>query len=120
MIKKVTFTVGQTVDNLCSVCELEQKHVVKAATKQGVITQLACEVCETLTTLSRGVKTSMSTGSSKNAAPYDRTRIYKKGQSMKHDKFGRGEITAVLDTHKIDVLFGDKTRRMIHGQSSSS
>jgi len=115
--KKEAFTVGQTIDSPCSVCEIEQKHIVKTATKQGVITQVACEVCETITTLSRGVKTSMSTGSSKNAAPYDRTRTYKKGQSMTHDKFGRGEITAVLDTHKIDVLFGDTTRRMIHGQT---
>jgi hypothetical protein len=59
----------------------------------------------------------MSTGSAKNAAPYDRKRVYRKGQSMTHDTFGRGEVTAVVDSHKIDVLFGDKTRRMIHAQN---
>ena len=116
-MKKAAFAVGGTVDELCSVCEIEQKHVIRAVTKQGVITQVACEKCETVTNLSRGVKTSMSTGSSKNAAPYDRKRVYKKGQSMTHDKFGRGEVTAVVDTHKIDVLFGDTTRRMIHAQN---
>lgn len=36
---------------------------------------------------------------------------------MTHDKFGRGEVTAVIEPHKIDVLFGDQTRRMIHDQT---
>ena len=36
---------------------------------------------------------------------------------MNHDIFGRGEVTAVIEPHKIDVLFGDHTRRMIHDQS---
>jgi hypothetical protein len=115
-MKKPVHKIGDLVDELCSVCEIEQKHVVRTVTKQGVITQVACEKCETVTNYTRGVKTSMSTGSSKNAAPYDRTRVYRKGQSMTHDKFGRGEVTAVVDSHKIDVLFGDTTRRMIHAQ----
>jgi hypothetical protein len=36
---------------------------------------------------------------------------------MTHDTFGRGEVVAVIESHKIDVLFGDRTRRMIHGQT---
>ena len=115
-MKKPANQVDDLVDELCSVCEIEQKHIVKAVTKQGTPTQLACEQCGTVTNYSRGVKTSMSTGSSKNAAPYDRTRVYKKGQSMTHDKFGRGEVTAVITTDKIDVLFGDTVRRMLHGR----
>ena len=111
--------VGDLVEELCSVCEIEQRHIVRTVTKQGVITQLACEKCDTVTNLSRGVKTSMSTGSGKNAAPYDRMRVYKKGQSMTHDKFGRGEVTLVVTSDKIDVLFGDTTRRMLHGQTAN-
>jgi hypothetical protein len=114
---KKKYAIGDKVDELCSVCEIEQQHFVRTATKQGVITQIACEKCETVTNYSRGVKTSMSTGSSKNAAPYDRKRVYKKGQSMTHDTFGRGEVTAVVSSGKIDVLFGDTTRRMLHAQA---
>jgi len=117
MIKKEVFTVGQQIENMCSVCESEQAHIVKTATKQGVITQAACEACETVTTFSRGVKTAVNVGKGKNASPYDRSRIYRKGQAMMHDKFGRGEVTAVVDSSKIDVLFGDRTRRMIHAQT---
>jgi hypothetical protein len=37
---------------------------------------------------------------------------------MMHDKFGHGEVTAVLEPQKIDVLFGDTTRRLIHAQDA--
>ena len=29
----------------------------------------------------------------------------------------RGEVTAVIEPQKIDVLFGDQTRRLIHAQA---
>jgi len=35
---------------------------------------------------------------------------------MMHSKFGHGEVTAVIDPQKIDVVFGDSTRRLIHDQ----
>jgi hypothetical protein len=35
---------------------------------------------------------------------------------MLHATFGQGEVTAVVDPQKIDVLFGDRTRRLIHAQ----
>ncbi|HEV7701584.1 MAG TPA: hypothetical protein VGO43_15240 [Pyrinomonadaceae bacterium] len=115
-MKKEAFTVGQTIEQMCSACDVEQKHVVRTATKQGTITEVACEACETVTKYSRGVKTAVNMGKAKNAAPYDRTRSYRKGQTMTHDTFGRGEVTGV-EAHKMDVLFGDRSRRMIHAQN---
>jgi hypothetical protein len=56
-------------------------------------------------------------GKSKTASPYDRTRKYKKGQAMLHSVFGQGEVLAVIEPQKIDVLFGDQTRRLIHAQN---
>jgi len=116
-VKKESYAVGASVDMMCSACDVEQKHTVRSATKLGAITEVACDACETVTKFSRGVKTAVSVGGGKNAAPYDRTRNYRKGQTMTHDTFGRGEVVAVIESHKIDVLFGDTTRRMIHGQS---
>ena len=55
-------------------------------------------------------------GTGKNASPYDRMRKYRKGQAMMHSVFGHGEVTAVIEPQKIDVLFGDQTRRLIHDQ----
>lgn len=116
MTKVIAYSVDQTIEMMCSACDLEQNHKIQAVTKQGKITKAACEACETVSTFTRGVKTSVSMGSGKNASPYDRMRKYRKGQAMTHEKFGRGEVTAVIEPQKIDVLFGDETRRLIHAQ----
>jgi len=104
------------VEMMCSACDLDQQHRVQSVTKQGKITSAVCGTCETVSKFTRGVKTSVSVGTSKNASPYDRMRRYRKGQVMAHGVFGRGEITAVIEPGKIDVLFGDSTRRLLHDQ----
>lgn len=116
MIKTKAYSVDESVEMMCSACDLEQNHKIQTVTKQGKITKASCEACETVSTFTRGVKTSVSMGTGKNASPYDRMRKYRKGQAMTHDKFGRGEVTAVIEPQKIDVLFGDQTRRLIHAQ----
>ncbi len=115
-MKAEKFAVGDSVMLMCSSCDDEQPHTVQAATKLGKISKAVCDTCEGVSTFNRGVKTSVSVGKGKAAQPYDRTRKYRKGQAMTHSVFGHGEVTAVLDVQKIDVLFGDKTRRLIHGQ----
>jgi len=114
--KKPAFAIGDITEMMCSACDIEQMHKVETVTKQGVITKATCETCETASTFSRGVKTAVAVGTGKNASPYDRMRKYRKGQAMTHEKFGRGEVLAVIEPQKIDVLFGDQTRRLIHAQ----
>ncbi|PYS98833.1 MAG: hypothetical protein DMF63_14690 [Acidobacteria bacterium] len=116
-MKAEKYAAGDSITMMCSACDVEQNHLVQTVTKLGKITSAKCEVCSTASTFSRGVKTSVAVGkSNKAASPYDRTRKYKKGQAMMHSHFGQGEVTAVLDLQKIDVLFGDRTRRLIHAQ----
>jgi hypothetical protein len=43
-------------------------------------------------------------------------RLYRTGQTLLHPTFGMGEVTAVIEPQKIDVLFADRLRRMIHGR----
>jgi len=116
-MEKIKYTVDGTVERFCSVCDAEQNHTILTVTKQGAITKISCQTCETVSTFKGGVKTSvgMSSGS-KAGSPYDRTRKYRKGQAMMHATFGQGEVTAVIEPQKIDVLFGDQTRRLIHAQ----
>ena len=115
-MKKEKFEVGQTMELMCSSCDTEQIHTIETVTKMGQITKSSCQVCETSSTFSKGVKTSVAMGKSKSASPYDRTRKYRKGQAMMHSTFGQGEVTAVIEPQKIDVIFGDRTRRLIHAQ----
>jgi hypothetical protein len=115
-MKVEKYAVGDSTAMMCSACDTETAHTVQAVTKLGKLTSAVCDSCATASTFSRGVKTSVAMGKSKTASPYDRTRKYKKGQAMLHSHFGQGEVTAVLDLQKIDVLFGDRTRRLIHAQ----
>lgn len=114
---KKTYEAGTTILMPCSVCDSEQEHMIRTVTKQKAITKADCVVCETSSTFRQGVKTSVSMTKSKSVSPYDRTRRYRRGQVMMHSVFGLGEVTSVIDTQKIDVLFGDCTRRLIHEQS---
>ena len=115
-MKNEAFEAGQTTEMMCSVCDTEQDHTVETVTKKGVITKAVCDTCKTMSTFSRGQKTSVDMTKGKKASPYDRTRKYRKGQAMTHDHFGQGEVTAVIEPQKIDVLFGDETKRLIHAQ----
>ena len=116
-MKVEKYSAGDKISMMCSACDVDQSHLVQTVTKLGKITSAKCEVCSTVSTFSRGVKTSVAVGKSNKAvSPYYRTRKYKKGQAMMHSVFGQGEVTAVLDLQKIDVLFGDRTRRLIHAQ----
>lgn len=115
-MKQEKFAVGETLEMLCSACDTEKNHTIQTVTKQGKISKAVCDACATVSSFSRGVKTSVEMGKSKTASPYDRTRKYRKGQAMLHSVFGQGEVTAVIEPQKIDVLFGDTTRRLIHAQ----
>ena len=116
-MKTEKYEIGDSVNMLCSSCDSEQAHTVESVTKQGKISKAVCDGCQTASSFTRGVKTSVEMGKSKTASPYDRTRKYKKGQAMLHSVFGPGEVLAVIEPQKIDVLFGDQTRRLIHAQN---
>jgi hypothetical protein len=116
-MKTEKYEIGDSVNMLCSSCDKEQAHSVESVTKQGKISKAVCVGCQTTSSFTRGVKTAVEMGKSKTASPYDRTRKYKKGQAMLHSVFGPGEVLAVIEPQKIDVLFGDQTRRLIHAQN---
>ena len=117
VMKKQTYEVGASLEMLCSSCDTEKSHTVETVTKQGQISKAVCDTCASESTFRRGVKTSIAMSKGKTASPYDRTRKYRKGQAMMHSVFGQGEVTAVIEPQKIDVLFGDQTRRLIHAQA---
>ncbi len=108
---------GDVIPMLCSACEAETGHSIKTVTKLGKISSAICDTCQTASTFKAGVKTGVTAGKGKAPDAYDRNRKYKKGQAMMHSHFGHGEVTAVLEPQKIDVLFGDTTRRLLHDQS---
>lgn len=114
-MEKKKYTVDETIENFCAVCDSDQKHTVLTVTKAGQMTKSSCQTCGTVSTFKNGVKTS-SGMTAKPGSEYDRTRKYRKGQAILHATFGPGEVMAVIEPQKIDVLFGDQVRRLIHAQ----
>lgn len=114
MDEKIVFKVGDRVDQMCATCNEERGHVVVSVSKTGNITRVGCPMC--------GSRVAYRTGTSRRAsstvvAPYDRARTYRKGQILMHPTFGEGEVTAIIEPQKMDVLFADRMRRLIHAHS---
>jgi hypothetical protein len=112
--EKPVFKIGDRVDQMCITCNEERGHIVVSLSKTGRITRVSCPMCASRITYRSGITRRAST---KVAAPYDRARTYHKGQTLTHPMFGEGEVTAIIEPRKMDVLFADRIRRMIHAHS---
>jgi hypothetical protein len=111
MEAKQIFAVGDRVDQMCKTCGGERGHIVASVTKKGRITRVSCPICSSRVPYQSGATRPTS---NKAGAPYDRARTYRKGQTLLHPTFGEGEVTAIIDSGKMDVLFADRIRRLIH------
>ena len=116
-MEKQTYTVGERVDKFCVACAEERGHVVASVTKRGQISRVTCPKCGARSTFKAEAADGAPRGErTKAGAPYDPARTYRTGQSLTHPTFGQGEVTAVIEPHKIDVLFSDRMRRLIHAR----
>jgi hypothetical protein len=113
---KQIFAVGERADKLCAKCDEERGHIVTAVTKRGQISRVSCPKCGTVSTFKLSTRTPPGE-SRKAASPYDRTYTYRAGQTIEHRTFGIGEVTKLIEPRKIDVLFQDRVRRLIHAES---
>jgi len=113
------YAIGDRVEKLCAPCSEIRGHIVVSLTKRGQISRVSCPQCGLKSTYKKGATVIGERASGKDSAPYDWTRKYRKGQTMNHPTFGHGEVTAVIEPQKIDVLFSDKVRRLIHARSQS-
>ncbi len=111
------FIVGQLVSKTCAKCGSEQSHAITTLTKKGLISKVTCTVCSTVSAFKSGIAAAKDDGKQKTSTPYDRTRTYRKGQTMMHSAFGYGEVLSVIEPQKIDVKFTDGMRRLIHARS---
>ena len=107
---------GARVEKFCVACGEERGHVVASVTKAGRITRVNCPKCGTRSPFKAGVGMS-ARPTAKSGEPYDRTRTYRAGQSLTHPVFGLGEVTALVEPQKMDVLFPDRMRRLIHSRA---
>lgn len=107
--------VGERADKFCAVCAEERGHIITSVTKHGRISRVNCPKCSTVSTFKRAARTAQRR-SLQPGAPYDRTHTYRTGQTMTHSTYGQGEVMSLVEPQKIDVLFSDRMRRLIHAR----
>ena len=117
-MEKEVFKVGDRTDKFCTRCDEERGHIVTSITKRGQISRVTCSKCETVSTFQLASRTSPRPAT-KTPSPYDRTVTYRAGQSLTHEMFGVGEVTRLIEPRKMEVLFQDRLRRLIHAQDIS-
>jgi DNA-directed RNA polymerase subunit RPC12/RpoP len=114
MEEKRIFKIGDRVEQVCLTCNEARGHVVASVTKTGRVTRVSCPICGSRVPYQ---PKEIRRVSSERGAPYDRRRTYRNGQTLIHATFGEGEVTAIIEPQKMDVLFADRMRRLIHGHS---
>ena len=114
MEEKPIFKVGDRIDQMCITCNEERGHIVVSLSKTGRITRVECPMCASRVMYRAGTTRR---ASGRAGVPYDRARTYRKGQTLIHPTFGEGEVTAIIEPQKMDVLFADRIRRLIHAHS---
>lgn len=110
------YKVGQRVDKWCVVCSEERGHVVASISVKGRVTRVTCPICGTRGTFKNGAISSFTSAFDKEAQPYDWTHTYRVRQLINHPSYGLGEVVALIEPKKIDVLFADRIRRLIHSR----
>ena len=116
-MKKQVYAIGDRVEKVCVECNEERGHVVASITKRGLISRVTCAKCGVRSTFkSSEAGTTTTRTASPSGTPYDWTRTYRAGQTMMHPAYGLGEVISVVDPKKIDVLFSDRLRRLVHGR----
>lgn len=116
-MQQEVFTVGDRTDKFCAVCDEERGHIVRSVNKRGQILRVSCSKCSTVSTFKLASRTAPQRAI-KTPSPYDRTLTYRAGQSMTHETFGIGEVTKLIEPRKMEVLFQDRLRCLIHAQDN--
>ncbi len=115
-MEKVTYRVGDRVEKFCDTCGEERGHIVVLVTKTNQVSRVECPKCNTRSRYKSDTTSVKARSTDKTGIPYDQSRVYRIGQIVVHPSYGNGEVTAVIEPQKIDVLFSDRLRRLVHSR----
>jgi hypothetical protein len=130
--------VGKNVDSWCTRCKLVLAHTIEAVAG-GKITRVHCNTCNgqhayrakapgTRTGTSRARKTTADATPTQSfetllrgrtaadARRYALTDRFRPGELIAHATFGLGVVTAERDGVKIEVLFAEGPKMLVHGR----
>ena len=131
--------VAKNVDSWCTRCKLILAHTVEAVVS-GRITRVHCNTCggqhayrarppgqsgerstrpradgaRAATKAVRDYASLLRGRDPSTARPYGVTERFSDGELIRHATFGLGLVTGLKDVNKIEVMFADGTKTLIH------
>jgi hypothetical protein len=128
--------IGKDIDSWCTRCRMMLAHTVEAVVN-GRVTRVHCNTCggqhahrarppgtgtgsRARTTRTEAAKPArdyaalLRSRDPATARPYATTERFKDGELIRHPTFGLGLITALRDGNKIEVVFADGSKTLIH------
>jgi hypothetical protein len=115
-VERQTYTIGDRVVIFCVECQEERGHIVASVTRRGLISRITCPKCSTRSSFSNSAKLPKRRSKLRNSEPYERARTYRPGQTISHPIWGSGEVIALIEPRKVDVLFAGHIHRLIETQ----
>ena len=128
--------VGKETLSYCSKCKLTLSHIIAAMKDLDTIAKVVCKTCKATHSykdpnkaakkkiVSHRKKTEMRSNSkdweeamketSSELQAYSPKSKFIKGDLINHPKFGHGIIEKLLDKNKIEVLFKDNRKVLVH------
>ncbi len=131
------FEVGAEIDSWCTKCKLMLVHTIETVVGDKV-TKVHCNTCKgqhayrrnppgTATARSRAGKkpsakpaadyeTLLRGRTATAARPYSIAEQFKAGQLISHPVFGLGVVTLDKGENKVEVVFPEETKTLVHGR----
>lgn len=114
-MQKQEYKVGDCLIMRCEACDEDRGHIIRSVNKNGAPSRILCPKCDTLRPYKKILAVVNGEGFyDQTAAPYNPEMCYRKGQALTHHVYGFGEVVLVMDGRKMDVLFRDRVRRLVH------
>ena len=134
--------ISENVDGWCTRCKMVLRHTIEAVVGEK-ITRVHCNTCHgrhayrakaprTRAEIARssangrmgadgtprpsGYEMLLRGRTAASARPYSTSERFKVSELISHSSFGLGAVTAERDNVKIDVLFADGSRVLVHRQ----
>jgi hypothetical protein len=119
-MEKQSYEVGDHIETRCETCDAVRSQIVASVGIKNQITGATCPRCGNR---NRYKKTSFGASkiNSNNPAvgkPYNMSEKYEQGEFIQHSSFGLGEVVNVVESGKIEVLFNDRLRCLVHGRNA--
>jgi hypothetical protein len=117
---------GSDIEAWCPTCKLVKPHVV-VAMKGTRAAKTECRVCgathayrknppDTKAKKKNQYEDAMQGRDASKPLPYKISKKYSADDVIKHKTFGVGLVTRVISGKKMEVLFEEATKLMIHGR----